>query len=414
MSPEETTLSQFLSSKNISQHLVNKGPVLDLSAVNDVARILRRDCPMEDTIFKGWRTAQKTEDNLWPLDGTEAPEAAQARWNRLDENTCTTSHIPIFKRRKVAHGDAEEKLPIGHTRSLGGATANISCSIGTTTTMQSSSSFTHQKEGGFISAAARLEQDEQERQENRLAKETSKRQKRGLVSAGLGEPSLVATGNRLKATNRLNSQGTLLNFFGKKTGCPTWQNHMLKSATIADPEVMGNGGDRMGCRNHLKPLEQSMTARAQEAILIEKTDGASSRMPLTKIPYALGNHKLRPISNKSRPCLPAAEKDHPSKPYVFLSSSPPPVDCARERGERGNEDQPRGRIGACKAQPGPEVQNDNSCLRAAATFHTTSVAQAQAVRNIHKKTLGVRRSMAGWANQTNKGFSVPSKANAKG
>lgn len=411
---EETTLSHFLSSINVSKYLANQGPILDLNTVGDIARILRRECPIEDRILEGCRIIRNTQDNLWPLDGTE-PDAAQARWNKWNENTYSTSQLPMIKRRKVAHEEAEQKVPIGRNGPMAFTHTNIACSIGTMTTMQNDSSFTmHHTEGGFVSAAVQLQQDEQEWQEHILFNRASKRKKVGSVSTGFETTPSVALGNCSTTSNHTDTQGTLLSFFSKGKSHHTSQACMVKLATIASLKVVGNGGDPMESHRDLKQLEQSTTLNPQTAMSSKETRGVSSRKPLAAIPYALGNHRLQPINDKIRPCPSAAEDDHPSKQYVFLSSSPPPVEYFLEKEEIENEGQSLNSIGASKAHLNLQMQNNNTRVRPAATFHTTSVAQVQADPNIHKKTLGVRRSMTGWANRANKGFSIPSKAGGNG
>ena len=413
ISLEETKLSHFLSSKNVSRYLANQGPILDLSTVGDISRILRRKCPMEDHILEGCRTIQNVQDNLWPLDGTEEPEAAQARWNKWNENTYATSKVSMTKRRKVAHEEAEQKAPVGHSRPMAFTHTNITCSIGTMTTMQNSSSFsTHHTEGGFVSAAVQLQQDEQEWQEHSLVKRSLKREK--VSSLSIRSEGTPSVGNCSTTSNHTDTQGTLLSFFSKGKSHHESQSSMVRSATVASLKVVGSGGDPMESHRDLKQLGQSTTLSAQTAILSQETIGISSRKPLTAIPYALGNHKLPPINDKGRPCLPAADDDHPSKQYVFLSSSPPPAECVPEKGETENKDQSLSIIDASKPQLNTQMQNNYSRVRPAATFHTTSVAKVQADPNVYKKTLGVRRSMTGWANRANKGFSVPSKAGGDG
>lgn len=380
--------------------------------MDDIARILRRDCPREDYILECCRTLPNTHDNLWPLDGTEDPEALQARWNRWNGDTGATSKIPMSKRRKISH-EADEKLSINHTRSKGIAIINTVCSIGSTTTMQNSSRFTLHTESGFISAAAQLQEDVQERQKNQVIKITSKGKKGSLVSAEVGRTPL-APGDCLKASYHTSSQGSLINFFGKETSDRTPQGATTKSGTVAVLEIMGGGGDPIEHHGDRELPGQGTTLRARAAGPSENIrDAASSRRPLASIPSALGNHKLRPTNKIGRPCLPTTNNDQPSKPYVFLSSSPPPLEIVVEKAEAKNEDHLHSMAITGKAQLNVQMENKNNHVRPAATFHTTSVAQVQAALNIHKKTLGVRRSMTGWANRARKGFSVPSKADDK-
>lgn len=314
----------------------------------------------------------------------------------------------MSKRRKISH-EADEKLSINHTRSKGIAITNTVCSIGSTTTMQNSSRFTLHTESGFISAAAQLQEDEQERQKDQVTKITSKGKKGSLISAKVGRTPMAAPGDCLKASYHPSSQGSLINFFGKETSDRTPQGATTNSGTVAVLEIIDpieHHGDR-------ELPGQGTTLRARAAGPIENIRDAASRRPLASIPSALGNHKLRPTNNIGRPCRPTTNNDQPSKPYVFLSSSPPPLEIVVEKAEAKNEDQLHSIAITGKAQLNVQMENKNNHVRPAATFHTTSVAQVQAAPNIHKKTLGVRRSMTGWANRAKRGFSVFSKADDK-
>lgn len=299
-------------------------------------------------------------------------------------------------------------LSINHTRSKGIAITNTVCSIGSTTTMQNSSRFTLHTESGFISAAAQLQEDVQERQKDQVTKITSKGKKGSLVSA-VGRTPLAAPGDCLKASYHPSSQGSLINFFGKETSDRTPQGATTKSRTVGVLEIMGGGGDPIEHHGDRELPKQGTTLRARAAGPIENIRDAASRRPLASIPSALGNHKLRPTNNIGRPCLPTTNNDQPSKPYVFLWSSPPPLEIVVEKAEAKNEDQLHSMAITGKAQINVQMENKNNHVRPAATFHTTSVAQVQAAPNIHKKTLGVRRSMTGWANRARKGFSAPAK-----
>ena len=399
MHTEETTLSHFLNSRNVSQYLVNKGPTLDLSTVNDIARILRRDCPMESHIIEGCRTVENTQDDLWPLDGTEDQDASHARWNKWNENTYAKPQLPMVKRRKTTHNEAEERR---HPYANGIAISNIACSIGTATTMQNSSAFTQHRVGGFVSAAVQLQHFEQGQLETQSVRGTSKR--KGAISVGIRDERLspAIPGDRTKANNLLDSQGTLTGFFSKRISHHVPRYGKANPVTAMDSETAVNHSNIQESYRDRDLVRQSMAYRAQVVTHLGETHYASSRKPPATIPSALGHHKLQPVSNISRPCLPAAEKRHSSKQYVFLSSSPPPPEDISDNAERRREEQPHSIIIGGRAQLDLQVQGNNNNVRPAATFHTTSVAQSQAAPNIYKKTLGVRRSMAGWANRANK------------
>ena len=129
--------------------------------------------------------------------------------------------------------------------------------------------------------------------------------------------------------------------------------------------------------------------------------------PMLPIPQPLAKHKLRPIPNTTRPRFTADEEPHGKNKYGFLSSSP-----SRTQDDADASKSPLQPKGIEQENSGPQQAaapkyNDS---RPAATFHTTSMAQAQAASTARKKTLGVRRSMTGWSSRGGQGFSVPSRA----
>ncbi len=316
----------------------------------------------------------------------------------------------MFKRRKIADDKENEKLPISDTRSVGVAITGTAYSISTTTTIQNNGSFAHPTEVGFISAATQLQQHQQEWKENQPAKGMSKRKNGNLISAQVKRTPLATPGDQSKASSGRDSKGTLLRFFSKNQSCRRPQDSTVKSATIASLDITRNGGGHLGGHGDLELLEKGITSKAQVSVS-DETQCAPSRRPLAGIPSALGHHKLQATTNLSRPHLSSKENDYCSKQYVFLSSSPPPLEDVGETAEVKNDNQLHSRSITGKVQPNSQMQNNNYHIRPAATFHNTSVAQVQAAPNLQKKTLGVRRSMTGWANRANKGFSVPSKTN---
>ena len=87
------------------------------------------------------------------------------------------------------------------------------------------------------------------------------------------------------------------------------------------------------------------------------------------------------------------------KTYLFLSSSPPPTDGLIQDAE--DSESVSENVGMQQA-----VTKVPQTYRPAKTMHVTSVAQLNAA-NGARKTLGVRRSMNGWSDRMNRGFSTP-------
>ena len=77
-SAEESTISPFLSSNNVSQYFVPQGPVFTPDTVQDVSLILKRERPSEEDILVGCRTVESRDDNLWPLNGEHEQDIVQS------------------------------------------------------------------------------------------------------------------------------------------------------------------------------------------------------------------------------------------------------------------------------------------------------------------------------------------------
>ena len=100
-SPDETTLSQFLSSKKVNHFLVQKGPSFTSTTTQDIARILRRGCPAEEVILESSRNVVSNEDDQWPLYGSERPGEAERRWNNQSTMNEEWANQPAKKRRRL-------------------------------------------------------------------------------------------------------------------------------------------------------------------------------------------------------------------------------------------------------------------------------------------------------------------------
>ena len=119
------------------------------------------------------------------------------------------------------------------------------------------------------------------------------------------------------------------------------------------------------------------------------------RLPLQIIPSSLANHRLAPLNTTRSRLPPPEDMAMSAKHYTFLSSSPPKA----PKNDPGNGT-------TDSIQPATEVKENACATKAATTFHTTSVQQVTA-----RKTLGVKRSMNGWAERgkSTGGFQVPKR-----
>lgn len=372
---EETALSPFLSTQPVGNFLVSQGPTINSGTVNDIARILRRDSPTQVQISKACETLQSMHDNLWPLTGGEDAIAIGAKWSRWDSSN--TSERPS-KRRRMKDSDPS---------STEGTTACVNSyvvgHVGSTTTMQSSSTFSYNT--GFISAAAQLQHVDEHKRMGTRPSGVNKPMKMGTEGVESIKKSSLGQGG---------GQRTLMNFLGTKGGTGR------RSTTLENfPE--GRLRNSIPCRSN---ISHNVTVTSLKATTNHVAIGdlsATSRTPHLPIPEALATHRLQPLSNTNRP-RPLTHEDEPlrEKPYGFLSSSPPHIEELVEGEHRQSTSELMGTI------EDSEVATRHANVVPSKTFHTTEIAQIQ-TKGPPRKTLGVRRSMSGWSTRGSHGFSVP-------
>lgn len=360
---EETALSPFLSPKPVGNLLVNQGPAINSSTVNDIARILRRDTPTQAQICETSDALRSMHDNLWPLFGEEA-KAIGAKWSKWDSNeSCEHS----FKRRRVQ--DSERSASLGMTAQQ----------FGNTTTMQTSSTFSYNT--GFISATAQLQHVGESKMEYRSfgGKKSSNTSK---------EWADIDRQSNLERRG----QSNLMSFWGTNPG--------QEKRSTAFEVLEENPVARL---SHSNPDEVVSGFSAPTNQVSIGVLGPTARTAHSSISEALTSHRLQPLSNTNRP-RPLTYEDEPprKKSYVFLSSSPPHEEELLEAAGDQHEDQSAPRLmGGAE-----EIEPHRTDVVPSRTFHTTSIAQLRS-DGASRRTLGVRRSMNGWSARGSHGFSVP-------
>ncbi|KAF6226901.1 hypothetical protein HO133_008342 [Letharia lupina] len=382
---EETAMSPFLSTKPVTNLLVSQGPTINSSTVNDIARILRRDSPTQAQISEACETLKSVHDNLWPLTGEEEVKATGARRSKWDSNE--SSEHP-YKRRRMQ--DSERSVVEGMT-----ACANppVAGHIGSTTTMQSSSTFSYNT--GFISAATQLQHVDEHKKMDTMPNRGAKPSKVRKEEAKLNSKSSFAQGG---------GQGNLMSFFGMKAG-----KH--GRSTPSDQLAEGTLGNLVAGRNHTSGNVTVTGPTATTNQVLVGRLGPTSRTPNLPLPEALATHRLQPLSNTNRP-RPLIHEEEPlrKKPYVFLSSSPPHIEELVEAAENQCEHQSPPKM--ISRVEDSEVAPRHTDIVPSRTFHTTSIARLQ-TEVAPRKTLGVRRSMNGWSAGGSHGFSVPKMNGSK-
>lgn len=359
---EETAISNFLAPKKILKTLSEKGPSYSLSTVQNIARILRRQCPTEAATFEGYGKVESQEDDLWPLNGEEDPEVSERRWNKGRDSYHAVNLGISYKRRKLE------------------STVSI---VSASTTMQNTASFTVQNSStAFTTATSELHRLEEEQlaEVTRASFETTK-------------PKIKSNGKAGKVSA---NQASIKSLWGPKTPkLPA----IMQAAPACQPEDPHPPTVRSGVSSELRLAQTSSIQHI----------APPSRPSLAPIPPNLSTHTLQPRHNFRRPKLVSDddEENRIPKPYIFFSSSPPR--CLEE----GEEDEK-------KEEDKREQVVD---VKPATTFHTTTVSQLQNLSSttggsnmMARKTLGVKRSMAGWQagrEERRKGFSIPRKVMQK-
>lgn len=400
-SAEKTTISPFLLSKNVSRYFVPQGPALTTDAVQDISRILKRERPSEDDIFEGCKTVESRDDDLWPVNGEQDPEVVESRWNEGNQDA-----LPSYKRRRIDNSAMSDKLvDIRGGKYLANSSAE---SLIRTTTMQNRSTFSYPCSNGFVSAAAQLHHFKEETQKRNMLTERKNAALRSVDGSQYGK---VHAGIP-KTIKKCVSQGSLLSFWSAQT-----EINPLHGRTTTSPQDLALFEDEESKKNGEQESEESDARMSSMATLgAAFRNSHKSKPPVSNIPQELADHKLRSIAESSRPYLRVTECEENTKQYVFLSSSPSPCENSQKENMDTRKDiSPLDDESTLKSTSS-DIRSTSSDIRSttdfrpATTFHSTSLAQVRATSNLPKKTLGVRRSMAGWSSGGSQGFSVPRRA----
>lgn len=361
--------------------------------MQDISRILKRERPSEDDIFEGCKTVESRDDDLWPVNG-EDPEAVESRWNKGNDDALT-SH----KRRRIDNSAMSDKVvDIRGGKYLVNSSAE---SLISTTTMQNRSTFSYPCSNGFVSAATQLHHVKEETQKRNVLMERKKAAHRSVDRSQYGEVN-VGVPNTIK---KCVGQGSLLSFWSAQT-----EINPLHGRTTTSPQDLALSKDEESKNNGEQESEETDARIANIATMGTAFRNSHKSEPsVSNIPQGLADHKLRSIAESSRPYLRVPECEESTKQYVFLSSSPPPCEYSQKGNmDTSNDISPLDDESTLKSTSS-DIRSTHG-FRPATTFHSTSLTQVRATSNLPKKTLGVRRSMAGWSSGGSQGFSVPRQA----
>ncbi|OAK94495.1 UvrD-helicase-domain-containing protein [Phaeosphaeriaceae sp. SRC1lsM3a] len=324
-----------------------------------VAQILRRPCPTTEELNIARGQLERLEDDLYPATREEI-DGEEPSWGKSwDDKSRGSGSInngsdPGFKRRKLNTDDSI------------GVTMNKTSGFSVTSTTM------HHAKAGFTSARDLGDLQSMQREAERIRMLASAYDAESGQAAYKADKKAEAKPTQTKKVKpRAAGQGAITNFFAKRS-----------VSTPADDTEFP------------VPVQVPTLQRSQSLISsatpLHDISNVQSRPPKPFQPLSVPNYKLqnRPIPSKPQRSDPS---DMESTRYVLLSSSPikPDHDPGPEKDVEGEQE-----------PPSPTKQSSSfipvSGLRAASTFHTTSMSQVQN-QAAQRKTLGTRRTMQGWS-----------------
>ncbi|KAL8716951.1 MAG: hypothetical protein Q9225_005761 [Loekoesia sp. 1 TL-2023] len=378
---EESTLSQYLDPKTVGHYLTKGGAKLDSGVVSDIAHILGRHCPSESEIQRTSITLSTTEDDLWPLDGQELPEVTDTKWDSK------SGYASLSVQRQTTQTTQQ----YSYRYAAGNIFSKSTAVIGSTTTMDNSSSFSIQSFSGFTSAKSQLQQLAREQDASEKGKQPTVHHHTVVV-----ENQSVATSRKRKVHGE--TQSSLASLWGlstrpTKTTKPFEALHTKRTALLGTNELeSGSAPSFVSNLSDGKPLA---------SIPVLEDGPVLPRLPLATMPENLAEHRFQPVVKKSKLQSPTTNCDRHNDRYVLLSSSSA---TAEGRFSKAGETSP---CNASKMSTLADSQKDDAPtfadVRPGASARMASVAQIQTT-NTSRKTLGVRRSMSGWSSRGIQGF----------
>ncbi|EKG09802.1 DNA helicase UvrD/REP type [Macrophomina phaseolina MS6] len=451
---ESTKLSPFVSAPKIENFFIKSGPKFRYTLTQDLARILRRECPSESECRQGRDLIDHIEDDYWPLDGEDV--------------TLETKSWDFFNRDRPDEPSAKRRRPNDYIPvSLAGS--NISVTMDQPSSFSISNSTLPVSTSGFMSAGARMREMEDsaeakalQRAERMLAHEHAMARARDSARPPRDQDSSKGGGGakRSGGGGPPPGQGSITSFFGApmaKKPAASSPEELVQDAIsfVRGKKFKGQQASAAAAAPQLKPSTKraatapSLSSSWSKAPPLKEIEnvpghtrdllsppalqlhrdatapapaagGSASRSLLQGVPsssFKSTAHRLRTAPLNGRPARKKYECEEGSaavaagyrerKPYSFLSSSPCASDGEQEEKNEGLEGGGREDGNIVDG-----VGEDAADVVPAATFHQTSVGKLAGNngQGAVKKTLGVRRSVQGWvAGGVNKPFMAPAR-----
>ncbi|KAF1914068.1 P-loop containing nucleoside triphosphate hydrolase protein [Ampelomyces quisqualis] len=319
-----------------------------------LAQILRRPCPTADEINIARSQLERPEDDYWPATREEI-DGDDVSWGTSWDDKPKGSGLngaAGSKRRKL---EVDDSVAVTMNRTSG-------FSMASTTIQNAKAGFTSARDLGNLQVMQR----EAERI-RMLATAHDAEIGRSAYQADKKAEAKPALAQKVKP--RAAGQGAITTFFAKRSTCTPSQEVEQSAPFIGPPSLQRS---------------QSPLPNTTPLYDISNVQSITSRPPRPFQPLSVPDYKLRnrPMPSKPKRSDPAGME---STRYVLLSSSPTKPET--EDPALGNE----AKEPASPVKQSSSVTTTTSGFRAASTFHTTSMSQAQ------RKTLGTRRTMQGWS-----------------
>jgi len=363
-SSEDTTLSKFVSPHDIQKLFGRCGPSIGCSAIQDLARILRRGCPLATDVSLAQSSLERIEDDKYPFTRDEVEGGDLCN----DLGADNDGNAPSYKRRRF-----ETTMTLSEVQFTTQEGPNHVVS-------------TIKRNSGFTTARGlKSLQDEAERIRmlESAANAASGRQLYNVANnPGMALNKVSKGANRLgakpgptkKTKARIPGQGAITAFF-QRSESTLVEKQEPQLFTSKEP-----------------PVNPLASTRPLVDISDKKPTYIQNIQPYK--PPSVPKYNLRNVPMASRPAKRSLDHDTEHTRYVLLSSSPTKPDESQTVYTCDDKDNSKAPTSPIKHSP---VPNATSGFRPASTFHTTSMSQLQNHSSAQRRTLGTRRTMQGWS-----------------
>lgn len=306
-------LSSFLSSKKMTKCFAKRGPSFTLPNVQDLARILRRECPTSMSLQNSMSQCSRPEDNLWPEDVEEIP-AEVTHWQT---NTVSVDPFdwqrPMKRQKTTSSIFKSSSTTAGVTRSsMTASTSHLNTGFISARTMYSSTPSTVPTGGtmprtdsintGFRSALSVYDD---------MPPNPHPRTTAGPNSTTKQTTKSIQQGPK-GSKRQLAGQGSITNFFGK--GAILKQP---KDAT-ADDEASTPASLEHSTSQPVNISNEANTTIREMSNPLAKLN----TQQLPDIPPTFAKHRLTTKPAFKPPTRLTRDFDENAKRYILLSSSP--------------------------------------------------------------------------------------------